>query len=65
MRFAHRADALQIAGSRRLEQRNFFRIELKRSHAAQQEVRGFGAFPGHRAQFGRRHANVPRHALDF
>jgi hypothetical protein len=65
MRFAEGTNALQIASGRWLEPSDFFVIKIKRSHSAQQQVRGFRAFPGQRAQFGSRHPYVSRHALDF
>src|ERR1700719_41618 len=65
MRFAHGADALQIAEGCWFEPSDFFRIEVKCSHPAQQQVRSFRTLPGHGAQFGSRHADVSRHALDF
>jgi hypothetical protein len=65
MRFAHGADALQIAQRRWFEPSDFFRIEIKIGHSAQQKIRRFRALFGHCAQFGGRHPNVPRHALDF
>jgi len=65
MRFAHCANALQVAGGRWFEPSDFFGIKVKRNHAALQQVSGFWTFPGHRAQLAGRHANVPRHALDF
>jgi hypothetical protein len=65
MRFAHGANALQIAECRRFKPGDFFRIEVKIGHSAQQKIRCLWPFPGHRAQFGSRHAYVSRHALDF
>ena len=49
MRFAQRADALQIAECRRFEAGDFFRIEVKIGHSAQQKIRYPRPFPGYRA----------------
>jgi hypothetical protein len=65
MRFAHGADALQIAECRRFNARDFFRIEVKIGHPAQQKIRRLRPLPGGCAQFGSGHPYVPRHALDF
>lgn len=65
MRFAHGADALQVAECCRFEPSDFFRIEIKIGHPAQQKIRRFRALFGHCAQFGGKHPNVSCHALDF
>lgn len=65
VRFAHGADALQIAKCRRFKAGNFCWIEVKRSQPALQKIRRLRPLPGQRAQFGSRHAYVSRHALDF
>jgi hypothetical protein len=65
MSFAQCADALQIAEGRRFHPDDFFGIEFKSSHAAQQKIRGFWTALGYGSQLRTRHAHVPRHALDF
>jgi hypothetical protein len=65
VRFAHGADALEIAKCRRFKVGNFCWIEAKRSQSALQKIRRFRPLPGQRAQFRNRQAYVSRHALDF
>jgi hypothetical protein len=65
MRFAHGADALQIAECRRFKPGDFFRIEVKIGHSVNEKIGRLRSFSDHRAQFGGRHAHVFCHALDF
>jgi len=46
VRFAHGADALQIAECRRFHVGDLFRVKVKSGHAAQQKIRGVRTAPG-------------------
>ena len=65
VRFAHGADALQIAECRRFHVGDLFRVKVKSGHAAQQKIRGVRTAPGQSSQFRSGHSHVSRHALDF
>jgi len=40
-------------------------IEIEGGHALQQEIRSFRTSPRNGPEFGSRHAQIPRYALEF
>jgi hypothetical protein len=63
MRFTHGANTLHVAEGCWLEPGNFFGVEVKCSHPAQQKIRRLRSLLGHRAQFGGRRS-WPREVLE-